>query len=91
MRANLNFTHPTTDLQASIDRFGGRAVLVPVSFPGEVNLDFVEECSGRAKPTTRFFFRSEASGLDEATAVAAKFRRRCRRTSHGSRAPASSG
>jgi uroporphyrinogen-III decarboxylase len=83
----LNFSHPATDLQASIDRFSGHAVLVPVVFPGlEYGLDFVDDCLARARPDTRFFFRTDVEGLDAAVAMAGEIKRRSGRTSLASEA-----
>ena len=80
----LNFSHPAVDLQASIERFSGRAVLVPVVFPGlEYGLDFVDDCLALAHPDTRFFFRTDVEGLDEAAEMAGQIRRRCGRAPAG--------
>jgi len=76
----LNFSHPATDLQTSIDQFSGRAVLVPVAFPGgEYRLDFVDDCLARSRRDTRFYFRTDVEGLDEAAALARDVKRRCGR------------
>lgn len=78
----LNFSHPATDLQTSIDRFSGQVVLVPVAFPGlEYGLDFVDDCLARAHPSTRFFFRTDVDGLDAAAELAREIRIRCGRAS----------
>ncbi len=74
----LNFSHPATSLQASIDQFSGRAVLVPVAFPGAAyGLDFVDDCLARARPDTRFFFRTEAEDLHQAAELAREIKKRC--------------
>lgn len=76
----LNLSHPATDLQASIDRFSGRAALIPVTFPGGTyGLEFVDDCLARAQPETRFFFRTEAEDLGEAADLARQIKRRCGR------------
>lgn len=76
----MNLHHPPTDLDVDIDRFSGRAVLVPGGANGHPDyLDFVKECLDRARPNTRFFFETGAETIDQARDKADRIKALCGR------------
>ncbi len=47
---------------------------------GACGLDFVNDCLARARPQTRFFFRTDVEDLGEAAVMAREIKGRCGRT-----------
>jgi uroporphyrinogen-III decarboxylase len=84
----INLFHPTTSLEASIDIFSGKAVLVPMIGSGADGpydgrssyLEFVQDCLRLARPETRFFFITAAPNLDEARRLADEIKGLCGRS-----------
>ncbi len=84
----LNLFHPATSLEASIEKFSGKTVLVPMIgnradglFDGRSSyLDFVQDCLRLARPDTRFFFMTEAPTIDEARQTTLVIKRLCGRS-----------
>ncbi len=84
----LNLFHPATSLEASVEKFSGKTVLVPMignradgQFDGRGSyLDFVQDCLRLARPDTRFFFMTEAPTIDEARQMTFEIKRLCGRS-----------
>ena len=68
----LNLSHPPTDLGVSIEKFSGKAVLVPGGKEAR-------ECVSLAKPDTRFFFCFSAESVEKAREMTKEIKRLCKR------------
>ncbi len=76
----VNLYHPPTSLDVAIDKFSGKAVLVPGGDNGHRSyIDFVKECLALAKQDTRFYFITQADGIDEARHIKNEIKQLCGR------------